>query len=178
MEKINQFFKSNIFSSVLLFILGFILTIKPDTVISIIAYAVAIILLAVGINAIIKYIQDNNQRYNLFGGIISLTASIFLFFKYEMVISFIPFFIGLYIIINSALRIEYIFRLKNENNPKYINMLVTVVLSFVCGLFLVFNPFSSTLTITRIVGIFIMIYSVMDIYQSYVLRKEIENFIK
>ena len=151
MEKINEFFKSNIFSSILLFILGFILTIKPDTVISIIAYAVAIILLAVGLNAIIKYVQDNNQRYNLFGGIISLTASVFLFFKYEMVVSFIPFLIGLYIIINSALRIEYIFRLKSENNPKYMNMLVTVILSFICGLFLVFNPFSSTLKIIKIV---------------------------
>ena len=100
------------------------------------------------------------------------------FFKYEMVVSFIPFLIGLYIIINSALRIEYIFRLKSENNPKYMNMLVTVILSFICGLFLVFNPFSSTLTITRMGGIFIMIYSIMDIYQTHVLRKEIENFIK
>ena len=63
MEKINQFFKSNIFSSVLLFILGFILTIKPDTVISIIAYAVAVILLAVGINAIIKYFFHKNPLF-------------------------------------------------------------------------------------------------------------------
>lgn len=178
MKKINEFFRTNIFSSILLFILGFVLTIKPDMVISIIAYSVAIILLAVGINAIIKYVQDNCQRYNLFGGIISIISSLFLFFKYEMVVSFIPFLLGIYIIINSSLRIEYIFRLKNNNNPKYINMLVTVILSFICGLFLVFNPFSSTLTITRIIGIFIMIYSLMDIYQTQVLRKEIENFIK
>ena len=65
MEKINEFFKSNIFSSVLLMILGFILAIKPNTVISIMAYIVAIILFAMGINAIIKYIQDHNQTFNL-----------------------------------------------------------------------------------------------------------------
>lgn len=178
MQRINEFFKSNIFSSVLLMILGFILAIKPNTVISIIAYAVAIILLAMGINAIIKYIQDHNQAFNLFGGIISITFSVFLFFRYETIISFIPFILGIYIIINNALKIEYILRMKSSHNPKYLNVLVTVIINFICGLFLVFNPFSSTLTITRIIGILIVIYSILDIYQSYVLKKEIENFIK
>ena len=178
MEKINEFFKSNIFSSVLLMILGFILAIKPNTVISIMAYIVAIILFAMGINAIIKYIQDHNQTFNLFGGIISITASAFLFFRYETVISVIPFILGLYIIFNSSLKIEYILRMKNNNNPKYLNVLVTVIISFICGLFLVFNPFTSTLTITRIIGILIMVYSGIDIYQTHLLKKEIENFIK
>lgn len=178
MKQINEFFRTNMFSSVLLLILGIILTIKPDTVISIICYGLAIILLAVGINAIIKYIQDKNMNFNLFGGIISVTASMFLFFRYETIVSFIPFILGLYIIINSALKVEYIFILKNENNPKYMHVLVTVIISFICGIFLVFNPFTSTLTITRIIGIFIIIYSILDIYQTHLLKKEVNNFLK
>ena len=82
------------------------------------------------------------------------------------------------IIINSALKIEYVLKMKRDNNPKYLNVLVTVIISFICGLFLIFNPFSSTLTITRIIGLLIMIYSGLDIYQTHLLKKEVDNFIK
>ena len=177
MQRVNEIIKTNIFSSVLLAILGFILVIKPDTVLSIIAYATAVILLAVGINAIIRYVQDHNQTFNLFGGIISLIASIFLFFRYETVVSFIPFILGIYIVISSSLKLEYVFRMKNENNPKYLNILCSIIVSLICGIFLIFNPFSSTLVITRVIGILIMIYSILDIYQTHLLKKEIKNFI-
>lgn len=178
MEKINEFFKTNMFSSVLLLVLGIILTVKPNIVISLICYGTATVLLVVGINAIIKYIQNRNVNFNLFGGIIFITVAFFLFFRYETVVSFIPFILGIYIIINSALKIEYIFVLKNNNNQKYINVLVTVIISLICGLFLVFNPFTSTLTITRIIGLFIIIYSILDIYQTHLLKREVTNFFK
>ena len=57
-------------------------------------------------------------------------------------------------------------------------MLVTVIIGFICGLFLVFNPFSSTLTITRIIGIFMIIHSIVDMYQTNLIKKEVKKIEK
>lgn len=177
MDKINDFLKTNIASSIFLLILGLILLIKPDTVISVIAYIIGFMLLIFSISNFLRYFKEKDNGIYLGFAILLLVASLFIIFKYEMIVSIIPFILGVFVIINSSLKIPYILELKTINNNKYINLLVSTILSIIIGLFLIFNPFSSTLTITRIIGIFIIIYSIIDIYETMLVKKELKKLV-
>ena len=177
MDKINNFFKSNIASSVCLLILGLVLLIKPDTVISVIAYIIGAILIVLSISNLIRYFKEKENGMYLGLGIIFLIGAIFVIFKYEMIVSIIPFILGIFVIINSSLKIPYVVELKSMKNDKYIILLISTVLSMLIGLFLIFNPFTSTLTITRIIGIFVTVYSIIDIYQTLLVKKELKKLV-
>lgn len=177
MDKINDFLKTNIASSIFLLILGLILLIKPDTVISVIAYIIGFMLLIFSISNFLRYFKEKDNGIYLGFAILLLVASLFIIFKYEMIVSIIPFILGVFVIINSSLKVPYILELKTINNNKYINLLVSTILSIIIGLFLIFNPFSSTLTITRIIGIFIIIYSIIDIYETMLVKKELKKLV-
>lgn len=51
----------------------------------------------------------------------------------------------------------------------------------ICGIVLIFNPFKGAVLLTRIVGIFILIYSVLDLISTFVISKtfkKIQNSIE
>lgn len=177
MNKISNFLKTNIISSIFLLILGLIFLIKPDTVISVIAYIMGFMLLIFSISNFLRYFRKKDNGIYLGIAILLLVASMFIIFKYEMIISIIPFILGIFVITNCSLKVPYILELKTINNNKYINLLISTILSVIIGLFLIFNPFSSTLTITRIIGVFVIIYSIIDIYETILVKKELKRIV-
>jgi len=177
MDKINNFFKSTIATSICLLILGLVFLIKPDTVISVIAYIIGAILIVLAVNNLLKYVKEKENGMYLGLGIIFLIGAIFVIFKYEMIVSIIPFILGIFVIINSSLKVPYVIELKMMKNDKYIVLLISTILSLAIGLFLIFNPFTSTLTITRIIGFFLILYSGIDIYQTILVKKELKKLV-
>ena len=48
----------------------------------------------------------------------------------------------------------------------------------ICGIVLVFNPFQGAVFLTRIVGIFILIYAVLDLISTFVIRNTFKKIQK
>ena len=49
------------------------------------------------------------------------------------------------------------------------------IICLVCGVVILFNPFKSAVIVTQIIGLFMIIYAVLDIINSFILRKS-SNF--
>ena len=45
------------------------------------------------------------------------------------------------------------------------------IICLICGVVILFNPFTSAVVVTRIIGLFMIIYAVLDIINSFILRK-------
>ena len=45
------------------------------------------------------------------------------------------------------------------------------IICLVCGVVILFNPFTSAVVVTKIIGLFMIIYAVLDIINSLILRK-------
>ena len=45
------------------------------------------------------------------------------------------------------------------------------IICLICGVVILFNPFTSAVVVTGIIGLFMIIYAVLDIINSFILRK-------
>ncbi len=48
----------------------------------------------------------------------------------------------------------------------------------ICGVLLVFNPFKGAVFLTRVVGIFILVYAILDLVSTFVIKNTLDNIQK
>ena len=54
--------------------------------------------------------------------------------------------------------------------------MIIAIISTICGVVLLFNPFAGAVWIMRIVGVFISVYAVLDFISTYIIKKNVEQF--
>ena len=91
----------------------------------------------------------------------------------KAIASIIPFVLGLIIIINSSTKLNYAFQLKSQANQLWKSTLVVSIFTTLCGLLLMFSPFTGAVLLTRIVGVIILVYALLDIISSLIIRKNV-----
>ena len=182
---INKLFKSSIISSIALIAFGLLLILQSEVTIITISYIIGGLLIALGVIAGISFfknIKDRNKNdLDIVYGIVCLILGVIVIKNPEAIASIIPFVLGLVIIINSATKLQYSFELYKEKNSLWLSTLVLSIIMIVCGIVLIFNPFKGAVLLTRIVGIFILIYSVLDLISTFVISKtfkKIQNSIE
>ena len=179
---IGRYFKSSIISSLVLIALGVLLIVQSEATIITISYVIGGILIALGVLAILKFFKnikdDERTDLDIVYGIVCITLGIIIIQNPEAIASIIPFILGFIIIVNSATKLQYSFQLKKEKNKLWISTLLLSLIMAICGSILIFNPFEGAVLLTRVLGIFILIYSVLDIISTFVINstfKKIHN---
>lgn len=180
MDKImNKFFKSSIITSIILIILGLLLIFESETTIISISYIIGSILLAIGVVAIINFIRkinaNINDRLDIVYGIPTIILGILIITNPHAIASIIPFVLGIGIIISSANKLQYSLELKQNNNNLWKAGMVIAIISSICGVILLFNPFKGAVLFTKIAGIFITVYAILDITSTITIRKSVKN---
>lgn len=180
-KSFGKAFGISITSSVLFFILGLFLVLKPETTISLVSTVIGIFFLLGGFSSISKYLSNKeNQGFlklDLTKGVILFVIGIILILKGEAVASVLPFIIGIYFIVNSITKIQYSLELKNYNKEKWLPTFVLAGVTLLCGAVFVLNPFRGAVALTQIIGVFIMIYSIVDVVNYSLLRKNFKDVI-
>ena len=182
---VNKVFKSSIISSIILIALGVLLIVQSEATIVTISYIIGGILIALGVIAGIKFIKNIKERtkndLDIVYGIVCIILGVLVIKNPEAIASIIPFVLGLIIIINSATKLQYSFELYKEKNKLWLSTLILSIIMVVCGIVLIFNPFKGAILITRIVGVFILIYAILDLISTFVISqtfKKIHNSIE
>lgn len=182
---INKIFKSSVLSSVALIAFGILLIVQSEATIITISYVIGAILVALGVIAGIKFLKSIKDRaksdLDIVYGIVCIILGVVVIENPEAIAGIIPFVLGLVIIINSAAKLQYSFELYKEKNDLWLSTLILSIIMVVCGVVLIFNPFKGAVILTRIVGIFILIYAVLDLISTFVISrtfKKIQNSIE
>ncbi len=177
-------FNLSLITSIVFVILGLFLFIRPDATITTISYIMGGVLLILGIISIIRYFKSdygiNALDFDLVYGVLVIIAGFYLIFNPTMLASLFPFILGIWIIINSVTKFQYSLLLKKMGKSDWKYTLLISFLTFAWGVVLLINPLESVLVITQIIGIFIIIYAVLDIIDNFILKKnedEISNYI-
>ena len=178
----SKFFKTSVFSAIGLAILGILLVFESELTIVSISYVIGAILVAIGALAIINYINDMKKNVknelDIVYGIGMVILGIIVISNPKGVASIIPFILGVLIIINSAAKLQYSLELKKDNNNLWNSTMILSLITLLCGILLVFNPFRGAEFITKVVGIILFIYAITDIISSLRIRKTIKNIQK
>lgn len=177
----KNIFKSSLLTSLLLLVLGILLVFESELTIKTISYVIGAILVAAGTFALIRYVSNNKKGFettelDILYGIVTIVLGILVIANPHAIASIIPIVLGIAIIISSAIKIQYAFELKNGENDLWKTTMVIAILGTICGIVLLFNPFEGAVMIMRIVGIFILIYAILDFISTYIIKKNVEGF--
>lgn len=183
MEKIiKNFFKSSLVASIVLMILGILLVFQSEATIFTISYIIGGILVAIGVLAIINFIKKAPKQtsymedLDIIYGVVCVILGILIITNPGAIASIIPIVVGIGIIINSCNKLQYAFQLRASDNNVWKSTMVISIISALCGIILIFNPFQAAVGITRIVGIFIIIYAILDIISTITIRSNVKKF--
>ncbi len=181
-KKINRMCNTSLIISFIFIVVGLFLFIKPDTTISIISYVIGGALLFSGIFSVYRYFTAEGIgsvfNFDLVYGVLLIIAGAFLVIKPTALATLIPIILGIWIIINSVTKFQYALVLKRVKNEDWVYTALVSLLTLIWGIVLLWNPFKSALAITQIIGIFIIVYAVLDIIDNFIIRKNIKDILK
>ena len=175
----NKIFKSSILGALALVVLGILLIFESEATIVTISYVIGGILVAIGVLALLKFykeVKENDDTgMDLVYGIISIILGIVVISNPKAVASIIPIIMGLLIILNSGTKLQYSIELKKNNNNLWKSTMILSLISTLCGVLLIFNPFKGAAFLTRLIGFLILLFAILDIISTIAIKNTVKK---
>lgn len=178
----KKVYRMSIISSIMFLIFGLLLIFQTQSVIKTISIIIGVILLIIGIFPIINYFKNRQSGFfsnaGLLYGIFSVVAGIVIMVNSNLLAMIIPILSGVWMIINSVNKIQIAMELRDNKISSWIISFVFAIIILVGGALLIINPFGGALLLSKTVGIFIVIYAILDIADSIFIKiksKEVTN---
>lgn len=172
-------FVMSLITSIIFVIIGLFLFIKPDTTIVTISYLFGGALALLGLINVVKYFLNdfgvNPFDFNLVYGVLLIIGGLFLILKPNLLASLLPIILGIWIVINGVTKFQYALILKGLDKDDWKYTLLIAILTLAWGIILLVNPLEVVLKATQIIGVFIIIYAVLDIIDSFILKRNQED---
>ena len=176
-DEAEKSFWTSCVSTILFVIFGTYLLFKPDLTITIISRFLTLITASIGILGLYKYItrKDKKKKFDI-SIIYSLVAFIIaiIVYLYPLAISgLIPLVLGIYMLINSLLKINYLKQLIINKSQDFGVCILIFIIMLILGLVMIFNPLEEVLNINQTMGIIIVFYSILDLILCYLFKNNI-----
>ena len=143
-------------SSVATLAIGLLLVIYPDFTGKAICWLIAASLIAKGAGSILSRYRNKSLPqpvvFELMGGISTIFMGLFVALRSEMLISIIPFVVGLFLLISGVTSLQKAFEMKRMNYTKWNHGLIFTLIKVGLALVIVMNPFGTAMTLTRFIG--------------------------
>jgi len=169
---------SLVFTFVLL-AFGILLIFESEATIISLSYIIGGILIAVGILALIKFATAKEKQFSsdldIIYGIVTIVLGILVITNPRAIASIIPFVIGVGILISGGSKLLSAMQLKHSGIAIWKSTMIMAILSTLCGVVLIFNPFGGAVLIARIIGIVIVIFALLDLISTLKIRKVMDK---
>ena len=166
-------------SGAVLIVAGLVLLFFPVTTTKMIAYIAAAMLLFMGIGQIIGYFryEPGSGRYSsgLVLAIFLMIVGLLIYYKAEVVVSIIPIILGVVILFSGFSKLQQAVDLARMKARRWTTVLATACLNLILG-GVIFNPFSTAMTLLRFVGIGLLYSGISDIVSTLYISRETKNY--
>lgn len=171
---------TSIFGSIIMLICGLIVYLFPDKVNNLIGYLIGGLCFITGIDLLYKYIRRNGARLyslNIIYTLLIVILGIIVILNPDSIAKFTTVCFGLYLIIKGASKISYGSWLKVGNHASWTLIFVTGLLLVIFGVLLFFDIFTA-IDLTKLIGIFIILTSLLDIINLIMIKNKREEITK
>lgn len=176
-NELKKIFVTSLITSIIMIVMGIFLLMKPDFVLTTLSTIIGLIILIPGIISLVDYFKTKYMP-NLVVGVIAGILGLIFIFNPKFISSILPFVLGIYFIINGLSRLQYAIEMKKNKVPEYAPSLISSILILACGILLIINPFSGAMAMTQVIGIFMIIYAGLDIYNAVTTKQKVKDFVK
>jgi uncharacterized membrane protein HdeD (DUF308 family) len=167
---IRRYSANTLIVSILLLILSLFLIINPEALLNFLVILFGCITVLDGIIHIISYfstsIEFRSFSFELIQGILGTILGFVFIFNPQIIISFLPFVIGAWIIVEGIIKFQFAFNVKGNETNNWVILLLLSILTIVLGFIIIFNPFGTAIAITTLAGVFLLISEVLNIIES------------
>lgn len=180
-KKLNSFINSSICISIMFIIIGIIMVIMPKMSLEILGVILSVILIINGVILMITDIKLNNNFIPvdmLPASMLSILLGIMMLIYPNILSIIIPLMLGTWFIMTSIFKIRLTLYLSKIQNTPWLLLMLISILSIVCGFILILNPIDSSVAITLFIGIVIIVYSISDIINMIVLKRNLNKLTK
>ena len=184
-SKFNKLILGSWFTSIFFLAFGIFLLVKPKLANSLIGYIVGAIVLICGIAALVNYFMTKEDikyiNWELIYGIVTIIAGIAIIFNPLAITSIVTIGLGIWMLINGIMKTNMGIFLKKNKEETWSIVLAIGVMTLICGILLIINPFKGTMVVTQVVGLFVIVYAILDSMHWFLVKKrskDIVEFIK
>lgn len=177
-EKINNFLKGQIVTSIIYIALGACLVFMPVSTVNVICkFAFGILLILVGLYHILIYVAEklNSTIFDLFSGGVLMVLGIFLFMNPQIVVKLLPILLGTFILVDSIWTLKGSLKLKKRGAGSWKFLLMGSVIFIGLGISLVVNPFTMVKYTVIFAGWIFLCNGVIDLIYLILLRKGLKE---
>lgn len=151
-------------------LIGILLLIKPVGFTSGIIICCGIVMAVKGLADIVKYFRtpanEAAKQQKLASGLVALLVGLFCSFKYQWIMSAVPFLGVIYAVMLLLLGVEKLqtaIDQRRMGQDKWFWMAIAAAISLVCALIIFLNPFTTTVYLWMFTGISLIVEAVADI---------------
>lgn len=159
-------------------VIGILLLISPVGFTTGIICALGITLMISGLISIVKYIKADSkeaeQSQYLTKGLLALLAGGFCAFKsYWFIITFpaLSILYGVGVLAVSLAKVQFTFDMIRQKNKKWFLALISAVISIICAVVILNNPFGTAAALWMFTGISLIVEAVFDVVTLILSRK-------
>ena len=162
--------KNNLFSSIIFLLFGIVLFTNPGGILKFLSYIAGGVLILIGIINILGYIKtlknlNIEENIKLISGIILIVLGLIVMFFSSFIETTIRLIVGIWLIYCGILKIIDSTAFKSDKVSYYVDLIIGILI-----IALGFYVSLKTNLVLSIIGLFIIIYSILDII-SYIVFK-------
>lgn len=178
-NQFNLYMLLNMGLAIVMIILGLILYINPSIAIKTASWIIGIFFIIQGVALIYSYIKSNINlmSLNMAMGIIVILLGIFILSNPFAIINVLNIGLGIWLIVSGAYKINFAIQLKKVKESSWLITLVVGIISIIFALMVIFNPFAK-LVLVQVIGLFMIVYAIIDLTDSLLLKNRAKQFIK
>ena len=169
-----------ILTGVLYILLGIVALVVPETMQKTLGYVIGIVLIVAGLISIICYLlrdaKENYYHNEFVFGLVGMVVGAAVLYKVEVIISLIPFILGILVLFSGCSKLQDAIDLKRLGYGSWIGMLVVAVINIILGIVLICNPFQAAIVLFRVLGVGLIISGVSDCFSTIYFARKFHKF--
>lgn len=167
--------KSEFFQALAMFALGLVLLIFPGLAYDLIFSLVGTAIIIVGLLGVLRYFKLDSQAAvgstQLATGLITVVLGVLVILFRNSLVSLLPLAFGLILLAGGIFKLQRALGLRSLGAQKWFIELLISLLCIVLGVVVVFNPFRTATTLTRLVGAGLVVESAAGVISGGIFRK-------
>ena len=162
-------------------VLGVVALVIPETMVRTLGYLLGIILILAGALSMIGYLlRDAHENYYHNGftyGLICIVIGITVLYKVELVISLVPFGLGILVLLSGCAKLQDVIDMKRMNYGNWAAMLILAAVNLVFGILLICNPFQAVTVLFRVLGVGLLFSGITDCVTTVYFARKIGDYL-
>ena len=165
---------TDIIVSLIFVIFGIMLISRPEAIVSVISILLGAIFIVMGVLKIIDYYSNGKQdNYLIAISTVMILIGIVIMFCADVILSVFGILIAIWIIYSGMMNLQTVLIWKDYKSRLWLVTLLLAIITIIVGIYILINYQALLQTI----GVAILIYGVVDIIESFIFIKKVDNYL-